>query len=197
MNCCKTLYSLFNVKKSRLVSGLPLSGRTTYITPWDCHRMSKLNFKDVPRTPEISFVCPKSISETSKNRQKACPLLTSCTMFAPPTYQEFATCVDWASRMSHFLLAGVLLTSVSSVAAPFWRLCDHCVYLSSVLSWLIDVCIVKLSYATPKNIRWNYMKSLLFFNIHVLKSKIIILLRTCVVWKHLNTSGSYRMKCYK
>ena len=26
---------------------------------------------------------------------------------------------------------------------------------------------------------------------------MIILLRTCVVWKHLNTSGSYRVKFYK
>ena len=151
-------------------AGLPLSGRKMYIMPWDCHRTSKLNFKDVPQTSEISFVRPKSIPETSENCQKACPLLTSCIMFAPPAYREFATCVDWALRTSHFLLAGVLLTAVSSVAAPFWRLCDHCVYLSSVLSWLIDVCIVKLSSATPENIRWNYMKSLLFFNIHVLKS---------------------------
>ena len=122
--------------------GLPLSGRTTYITPWDCHRSSKLNFKDVPRTSEISFVRPKSIPETSKNCQKARPLLTSCMMFAPPTYRKFATCVDWALRTSHFPLAGVLLTAVSSVAAPFWWLRDHCVYLSRVLSWLIDVFIL-------------------------------------------------------
>ena len=147
-------------------SGLPLSRRTTYITPWDCHRTSKLNFKDVSRTSEISFVRPKSIPETSKNCQKARPLLTSCMMFALPTYRKFATCVDWALRTSHFPLAGVLLTAVSSVAAPFWWLRDHCVYLSRVLSWLIDVCIIKLSTAIPENIRWNYMKSFLFFNIH-------------------------------
>ena len=113
---------------------------------------------------------PKLIPEMSKNCQKARPLLTNCMMFAPPTYWKFATCVDWALRTSHFPLAGVLLTSVSSVAAPFWWLRDHCVYLSRVLSWLIDVCIIKLSSATPENIRWNYMKSLLFLNIHVLKS---------------------------
>ena len=81
-------------------------------------------------------------------------------------YQKFAACVDWALSTSHFPLAGVLLTAVSSVAAPFWWLRDHCVYLSRVLSWLIDVCIIKLSTATPENIRWNYMKSLLFFNIY-------------------------------
>ena len=85
-------------------------------------------------------------------------------------YRKFDTCVDWALRTSHFLLAGVLLTAVSIIAAPFWWLCDHCVYLSSVLSWFIDVCIIKLPPATPENIQWNYMKSLLFFNIHVLKS---------------------------
>ena len=97
-----------------------------------------------------NFFCPsKSIPELSKNCQKACPLLTSCMMFTPPTYWKFAACVDWALRTSHFPLAGVLLTSVSSVAAPFWWLRDHCVYLSRVLSWLIDVCIIKLSSATP------------------------------------------------
>ena len=146
-------------------SGLPLSGRTTYITPWDCHRTSKLNFKDVPQTSEISFVRPKSIPETSKNCQKACPLLTSCKMFAPPTYRKFATCVDWALRTSHFPLAGVLLTAVSSVAAPFWWLRDHCVYLSRVLSWLIDVFIIKFSTATPKifvEIIWSHYYFLIF-----------------------------------
>ena len=116
------------------------------------------------------FCLSKSIPEMSKNCQKARPLLTSCMMFAPPTYWKFSTCVDWALRTSHFPLAGVLLTPVSSVAAPFWWLRNHCVYLSRVLSWLIDVCIMKLSSATPQNIRWNYMKSLLFLNIHVLKS---------------------------
>ena len=111
-----------------LKTGLPLSGRTTYITPWDCHRTSKLNFKDVPRTSEISFVHPKSIPETSKNSQKARPLLTSCMMFAPPTYRKFATCFAWALRTSHLTLARILLTAVSSVAAPFWwRLITACI----------------------------------------------------------------------
>ena len=142
----KNSYCLIEVSaylcfKKESQSGLPLSGRMTYITPWDCHWTSNLNFKDVPRTSETSFVRPKSIPETSKICQKARPLLISYMMFAPPTYRKFATCVDWALRTSHFLLAGVLLTAVSSVAAPFWWLRDHCVYLSRVLSWLIDVCI--------------------------------------------------------
>ena len=154
------LCDLFSfIHLSMPLAGLPLSRRTTYITPWDCHRTSKLNFKDVPRTSEISFVRPKSIPETSKNCQKARPLLTSCMMFAPPTYRKFATCVDWALRTSHSPLAGVLLTSVSSVAAPFWWLRDHCVYLSRMLSWLIDVFIIKFSTATPKifvEIIWSH-----------------------------------------
>ena len=95
-----------------------------------CHRTSKLNFKDVPRTSEISFVRRNRYPRCPKNCQKARPLLTSCMMFAPPTYWKFATCVDWALRTSRFPLAGVLLASVSSVSAPFWWLRNHCVYLS-------------------------------------------------------------------
>ena len=60
----------------------------------DCHRTSKLNFKDVPRTSEISFVRRNRYPRCPKNCQKARPLLTSCMMFAPPTYWKFATCVD-------------------------------------------------------------------------------------------------------
>ena len=109
-------------------AGLPLSGRTTYITPWDCHRTSKLNFKDVPRTSEISFVRPKSIPETSKNCQKARPLLTSCMMFAPPTYRKFATCVDWALRTSHFTLAGFYWQPCQASRLPF----DGCVITACI-----------------------------------------------------------------
>ena len=138
-----------------------------------CHRTSKLNFKDVPRTSEISFVRRNRYPRCPKNCQKARPLSTSCMMFAQPTYWKFATCVDWALRTSHSPLAGVLLTWVSSVAAPFWWLRNHCVYLSRMLSWLIDVCIIKLSSATPENILKIFGEiiwSLLFLNIHVLKS---------------------------
>ena len=110
-----------------------------------------LFIKRESQTPTFKIL----VRTLSKNCQKARPLLTSCMMFAPHTYLKFATCVDCGLRTSHFPLAGVLLTAVSSVAAPFWYLRDHCVYLSSVLSWLIDVCIVKLSPVKPENIRWN------------------------------------------
>ena len=103
-----------------------------------CHWTSKLNFKDVQRTSEISFVRRNRYPRCPKIVKKARPLLTSCIMFALPTYWKFATCVDWALRTSHFPLAGVLLTSVSSGAVPFCWLHDHCVYLSHVLSWLIN-----------------------------------------------------------
>ena len=118
-----------------------------------------------------NFFCPSENDTRDVQKLSKSPLtFNSCMMFAPPTYRKFATCVDCALRTSHFPLAGILLTAVSNVAASLWWLRDHCMYLSSVLSWLIDVCIIKLSPATPKNIQWNYMKSLLFLNIHVLKS---------------------------
>ena len=41
----------------------------------DCHRTSKLNFKDVPRTSEISFVRRNRYPRCPKNCQKARPLL--------------------------------------------------------------------------------------------------------------------------
>ena len=113
-----------------------------------------------------NFFCPSKIDTRDVQKlSKGRPLLTSCMMFAPPTYRKFATCVDWALRTSHFTLAGVLLTAVSSVAAPLWWLRDHCVYLSRVLSWLIDVFIIKFSTATPKifvEIIWSHYYFLIF-----------------------------------
>ena len=42
-----------------------------------------------------NFFCPSEIDTREvQNCQKAHPLLTSCMMFAPPTYRKFATCVD-------------------------------------------------------------------------------------------------------
>ena len=63
----------------------------------------------------------------------------SCGLTLWPTYWKFATCVDWALRTYHFPLAGVLLTAVSSVAAPFWWLRDHCVFVTSaeLINWCL------------------------------------------------------------
>ena len=79
-----TKYSSLTFPLIQYLPGLPLSGRTTYVTPWDCHRTSKLSFKDVPRTSEISFVRPKSIPKTSINCQKTRPLLYDvCPAYLP------------------------------------------------------------------------------------------------------------------
>ena len=43
------------------------------------------------------------------------------------------------------------------------QLCDHCLYLSSLLSWLIDVCIIKLYPATPKNISVKLYEVIIIF----------------------------------
>ena len=70
-----------------------------------------------------NFFCPSEIDTRDVQKlSKGRPLLTSCMMFAPPTFRKFATCVDWALRTSNFSLAGVLLTAVSSVASS-----DGCV----------------------------------------------------------------------
>ena len=68
------------------------------------------------------------------------------------------------STCGSFIDIGVKHRGTILMAA--WSLC---VFITRA-NWLIDVCIIKLSSATPENIRWNYMKSLLFLNIHVLKS---------------------------
>ena len=46
-------------------SGLPLGGRTPYITSKNRLCTSKLHIKDVPRTSENSLVRPKMVIETS------------------------------------------------------------------------------------------------------------------------------------
>ena len=46
-----------------------------------------------------NFFCPSKIDTRDvQNCQKPRPLLTSCMMFAPPTYRKFTTCVHWASK---------------------------------------------------------------------------------------------------
>ena len=81
-----------------------------YFYAYFCFCMRKISFRgfsfkllppDVQtelrrRTADFrNFFCPsKSIPEMSKNCQKARPLLTSCKMFAPPTYWKFAICVE-------------------------------------------------------------------------------------------------------
>ena len=145
------------------VAGLPLSGRILRLEI--ATGRPNWNSKTYRGLPKFLLSVRNRYPRHPKNCQKARPLLTCCMMFAPPTYRKFATCVDWALRTSHFPLAGVLLTAVSSVAAPFWWLRDHCVYLSRVLSWLINAFIIKFSTATPKifvEIIWSHYYFLIF-----------------------------------
>ena len=51
-------------------SGLPLGGRTPYITSKNRLRTLKLHIKDVPRTSENSLVRPKMDIETSCRQKK-------------------------------------------------------------------------------------------------------------------------------
>ena len=114
-NCFKSLLLLH--------PGLPLSGRTAYITPWDCHRTSKLNFKDVPRTSEISFVRPKSIPETSAGLGGsvgcAVRLETRRSRVQPPPRSATFFRGDWSWNIFY----GHSLPSADSRRAvvSFWR----------------------------------------------------------------------------
>ena len=112
-----------------------------------------------------NFFCPSEIDTRDVQKLSKGPtfnqLYDVCPAFLPVIRY-----LCWLSfKTSRFPLAGVLLTAVSSVAEPFWWLRDHCVYLSRVLSWLIDVFIIKFSTATPKifvEIIWSHYYFLIF-----------------------------------
>ena len=57
------------------LSGLPLGGRTPYITSKNRLRTPKLHIKDVPQTSEKSLVRPKVVIETSCLQKKTRPHL--------------------------------------------------------------------------------------------------------------------------
>ena len=84
--------------------------------------------------------CPSEIDTRDVQKLSKGPPTFNQLYDVCPAYLPEIRCLCWLT--SHFPLAGVLLTAVSSVAAPFWWLRDHCVYLSRVLSWLIDVFIL-------------------------------------------------------
>ena len=113
-----------------------------------------------------NFFCPSEIDTRDVQKLSKGPPTFNQLYDVCPAYLPEIRCVDWALRTSHFLLAWVLLTAVSSIAAPFWWLRDHCVYLSRVLSWLIDAFIIKFSTATPKilvEIIWSHYYFFIIF----------------------------------
>ena len=154
----------FSCSAPRLWNTLRASVKRTYGVYYALRLPPDVQIELQRRTADFrNFFCPSEID--TRDVQKLSKGPPTFNQFAPPTYRKFATCVDWALRTSHFPLAGVLLTAVSSVAAPFWWLRDHCVYLSRVLSWLIDVFIIKFSTATPKifvEIIWSNYYFLIF-----------------------------------
>ena len=96
-----------------------------------------------------------SVQNWYQSCQKARPLLTSCSMFAPPTYWKFAkhglslkdvplsTCGSFIDR--HVTCHGSLLMAVWSlrVFVKLVELINWCLY--NLFSSLIDVYIIELS----------------------------------------------------
>ena len=87
------------------------------------------------------FFCPSKIDTRDvQNCQKPHPLLTSCMMFAPPTYRKFTTCVHWATKDvplsacgsfidSRLTCRGTLLIAVRSLRVFVKReLINWCLY---------------------------------------------------------------------
>ena len=76
----KSMYSYLNSP------GLPLGGRTPYITSKNRLRTPKLHIEDVPRTSENSLVRPKMDIETSCLQKKTRPHLPDYVIYVPPSY---------------------------------------------------------------------------------------------------------------
>ena len=78
-----------------LLAGLPLGGRTPYITSKNRLCTPKLNIKDVPRTSENSLVRPKMDIETSCRQKKTRPHLPDYVIYVPPSYWKLIYFVYW------------------------------------------------------------------------------------------------------
>ena len=74
-----------DVIKAAVWSGLPLGGRTPYITSKNRLRTPKLHIRDVPRTSENSLVRPKMDIETSCLQKKTRPHLPDYVIYVPPS----------------------------------------------------------------------------------------------------------------
>ena len=104
----------------RSVTGLPLGGRTPYITSWNRQRTPKLNIKGVPRTSNFSSVRLILNTETSQLWKKAPPIFMDYVIIVPPTCWKITDLVSDHSRTSHLADFRVLLTaSVTWRLAPF------------------------------------------------------------------------------
>ena len=92
-------------------AGLPLGGRTPYITPKNRLRTPKLHIRDVPRTSENSLVRPKMDIETSclqKNLPTFTRLRDLCPAFVLETH---LFCLLTTLGRPTWLISRVLLTA--------------------------------------------------------------------------------------
>ena len=94
-----------------------------------------------------NFFCPSEIDTRDvQNYQKLCPLLTSCMMFAPPTYRKFTTCVHWAFKDVPLSACGSFIdsrvTCRCTLLIAVWSLC---VFVKRVE--LINWCLYNLTFS--------------------------------------------------
>ena len=78
-----------------VLSGLPLGGRTPYITSKNRLRTPKLHIKDVPRTSENSLVRPKNGYRDVLSAEKTRPHLPDYVIYVPPSYWKLIYFVYW------------------------------------------------------------------------------------------------------
>ena len=106
-----------------------------------------------------NFFCPSKIDTRDvQNCQKPRPLLTSCMMFAPPTYRKFTTCVHWASKDVPLSACGSFidsrLTCRGTLLIAVWSLR---VFVKHVL---INWCLYNLTFSCDtRNIRSSAFKT--------------------------------------
>ena len=101
-------------------AGLPLGGRTPYITSQNQLRTPKLQLKDVPRTSENSLVRPKMVIETSCLQKKN-----------PPTFTRLSDlCPAFVLETHFFCLLTTLGRPTSLILRVLWTASVTCRLLS-------------------------------------------------------------------
>ena len=113
-----------------------------------------------------NFFCPSEIDTRDVQKLSKGPPTFNQLYDVCPAYLPEIRYLCWLSFKDVPLSAcGSFIDSRVKRRTPFWWLRDHCVYLSRVLSWLIDVFIIKFSTATPKifvEIIWSHYYFLIF-----------------------------------
>ena len=108
-----------------------------------------------------NFFCTSKIDTRDvQNCQKPRPFLTSCMMFAPPTYRKFTTCVHWASKDVPLSACGSFidsrLTCRGTLLIAVWSLHEF-VKRDELINW----CLINLTFSCDtRNIRSRAFKTL-------------------------------------